>query len=83
MSVLRLRALPVEVEAVQWRGDNMDEVRECFDDLVQLVGGSLSVRSIDGGWFYVPLGYYVVCGVHGELYPLDPDVLSESYEVLP
>lgn len=86
MSALRLRHLStaVRTEAVQWTGDNADEIRAFCGENVQIVGGSLSVRLPGSQWWgYVRRGHYLVRDVYGEPFMLHPDVLSETYEVLP
>lgn len=58
-----VHALPPIIEAVEWRGDNYDEVHELAGDLVDVQAGALLLLAGvngSGGWRPVPLGSWVV-----------------------
>lgn len=81
------RKKPVVIKAIQWTGNN-------FDDLAELVGddpslkkitcdesdGTLKVHTMEGTLIAKP-GDYIIRGVKGELYPCDPEVFALTYEV--
>lgn len=87
----RWRKKPVEVEAVQWTGANLDEVQA-------LTGSSdfCPVEPEDRGegpdqtaevydklhltWVRVYDGQWIIKGVKGEFYPCADDVFRETYE---
>ncbi|MEU0207408.1 hypothetical protein [Streptomyces canus] len=91
MSTVRYRKLPVEVDTVQWTGDNLDE-------LIAFTGGDFLLTtpgefddpaitakvydSLHDTWVGVKTGQVVVQGVKGETYPIDADVLAETYELV-
>jgi hypothetical protein len=93
MSVIRLRKKPIEVEAVQWTGDNEPELhgftRQHFEavdpedrtDDPEITGAVRDV--LHSTWVGVKTGQWIIRGVKGEFYPCDPEVLAESYEVIP
>lgn len=84
------RKKPVTVQAVQWTGDNEDE-------LIAFTGGNFfTIDPEDRGddpdrtaqvydklhstWVGVYTGQWIVKGVKGEFYPIAEDVLAETYE---
>lgn len=72
------RKRPVVVEAVQYTGTNLKEVARfvgCdFDE------DSLTIRTKEGH-MHVSTGDFVVKGVHGEFYPVKPDIFIATYEM--
>jgi hypothetical protein len=90
MSVVLYRKLPVEVKTVRWTGDNLDELIAFTggDFLINLPGeGGFApditatvYDSLHDTWVGVKTGQHVVQGVKGETYPIDEDVLIETYE---
>lgn len=95
---MKVRKKPVEVEAVQWTGDNH---REMFDFLTNNQRTDKYMDS-SGDNFYIDHGKvkgglviktlegehiasirdYVIKGVKGEFYPCKPDIFTETYEVI-
>lgn len=89
---MRYRKKPVEIEAVQWTGENLKEIR-------LFVGESLIYDIIDTAWEvgkgrpYVIMkiktlegdmiaseGDYIIKGISGEFYPCKPDIFKATYE---
>lgn len=85
---------PVEVEAIQWNGLNLEEIKT-------FVGESLQYEIIDTAWqvgkgrphilmqiktlegdMSVSVGDYIIKGVKGEFYPCKPDIFEQTYEAL-
>lgn len=89
MTIATYRKKPVVVQAVQWTGENADE-------LVAWTGGRFRTVAPGAGagpditaevydelhatWVGVKTGQSVLCGVQGEFYPIDEAVLAETYE---
>jgi hypothetical protein len=87
----RYRKKPVTVDTVQWTGSNLDELIDFTG------GDFLLVNADEGGfapditakvydklhdtWVGVKTGQRIICGVQGEFYPIDLDVLAETYEL--
>lgn len=91
---MKVRKIPVEVEAVQWTGINLEEIK-------QFVGGSLiydindtayqagkfrplvhmKVKTL-GGEMAVSENDFIIKGVDGEFYPCKPDIFNKTYEVV-
>ena len=89
---MRYRKKPVEIEAVQWTGLNLEEIKA-------FVGKSLIYDIIDTAWEvgkgrpYVIMkiktlegdmiaseGDYIIKGISGEFYPCKPDIFKATYE---
>lgn len=89
----RFRKLPVEIEAICWTGDNEAELVEFTgrqfqaldpedrSDDPEATGSVFDV--LHSTWVLVKPGQWVIRGVKGEFYPIDPDVLAETYEPVP
>ncbi len=88
----KYRKLPVEIEAIQWSGINLQEI-------IDFVGNKLRYRIIDTAWqvgkgvphvdmeiitlegdMKVNIGDYIIKGVNGEFYPCKPDIFKKTYE---
>jgi hypothetical protein len=73
------RKKPVSIEAVQWTGENGDEVAE-------FVGTSASspqpdkllIHTLEGA-MTASVGDFIIRGVQGEFYPCKPDIFAETY----
>lgn len=83
----KYRKKPVVIEAVQWHGKGSDlaEWPEWFRDAVEhqkIVGrtdGSLDIWTSEG-IMLARIGYWIIRGVQGELYPCKPDIFAATYE---
>jgi hypothetical protein len=96
MTITRYRKRPIEVDTIQWTGDNEAEVQA-------FTGGASRFYALDAEdregsddpeataavfdklhstWVLVYTGQHVVRGVKGEYYPIAEDVLAETYETV-
>jgi hypothetical protein len=90
---MKYRKKPIVIEAVQWTGLNLEEVK-------LFVGESLQYDIIDTAWEagkgmpYVNMviktlegdhicsrGDFIIKGVKGEFYPCKPDIFEATYEL--
>ncbi|MFI1701993.1 hypothetical protein ACH419_39435 [Streptomyces bobili] len=92
--VIRRRKKPVEVDTIQWTGDNETAVQA-------FTGGPSNFYALDtedregsddpeatatvydrlhSTWVLVYTGQHIVRGVKGEHYPIAEDVLAETYD---
>lgn len=88
--ITRFRKRPVEVEAVQWTGDNEAELAAFAGPHFEAVGPEDRADDPDmtgavfdmlhSTWVKVHTGQWVVKGVRGEFYPIDETVLAETYD---
>ncbi len=89
---MKYKTKPCEIEAVQWTGLNLEDIKE-------FVGENLLYNIIDTAWQVgkgVPhvlmqiktlegnvradKGDYIIKGLRGEFYPCKPDVFKKKYE---
>ena len=86
--------LPVEIDAVQWDGNNH---REMFNflggeeaDYITVSGlnfyidwsrieGGLIIKTLEGEHL-ATIGDYIIKGIKGEYYPCKPDIFEATYE---
>jgi hypothetical protein len=85
MAVQRFRKKPVVIDAVQWTGDNEEELVAFAGTNFEVVGDSpeWTARVFDKlheSWIGAHTGDWVVRGLRGENYPVHQDVLDETYE---
>lgn len=82
----KFRKKPVVVDAIQFDGDNQDEVvvwsqelKRAKTDVSQNGDGTLDVETLEGIMHISPRDW-VICGVSGELYPCKPEIFAKTYE---
>lgn len=81
----RYRKKPVEIEAVEWTGDNEAELIDFtggqFHRITSVTNFTAQVYDVlHDTWVDMKTGHHVIKGVRGEFYPIDPAVLAETYE---
>ena len=90
---MKYRKKPVVVEAIQWTGDNLDEIKAFvsdgtleywYDDAAWEVQKGpvtieMKIKTLEGD-HYVSIGDYIIRGVAGEYYPCKPDIFEKTYE---
>lgn len=77
---------PVEIEAIQWNGSNLDE---CVEFLGDSYAGYAAERRMDGrkeitvktleGQHIASNGDYLIKGIAGEFYPCKPEIFKSTY----
>lgn len=87
---VKFRKRPVVVEAAQWAGDNEAELVAfagwkfaTVDPEDRTDDPDITAQVFDelhSTWVGVKTGQWVVRGIRGEFYPIDPGVLAETYE---
>ena len=93
---MKYRKKPVVVEAIQWNGHNLEEIKEFVgDSLIYEIfdatwEGDKSIPTIIptiymgiktlGGTHICSKGDYIIKGVQGEFYPCKPDIFEQTYE---
>lgn len=71
---------PIPIEAIQWTGDNIDEIRDFIStEEYNIRGGSLYIKTLEGDMF-APIGSYIIKGVNGEFYPCREGIFEKTYE---
>lgn len=92
---MRFRKKPVEIEAIQYTGDNLEQVLEftgkhpswgnwfrSFEDYSNHVKNNdniFKIITLEGTMEATP-GYWIIRGVNGEHYPCHPEIFEKTYE---
>lgn len=78
---MKFRKKPVVIEAIQWTGDNANDVlRFMFPDIeVEAEATIKTIKTLEGD-MHVSKGDWIIRGVKGELYPCKPDIFEATYE---
>lgn len=81
----KYRKKPVVVEAVQFTGENLQEIAEFVSGSVEQTRfydiklGALTIHTLEGDMRANP-GDYIIKGIKGEYYPCKPDIFEQTYE---
>ena len=83
---------PVIFKAIQWKGNNLDNIKEFVGDSlicrsmnnVLSIGDDslipeLEIKTLEGNHIF-SLGDYIIQGIKGEFYPCKPDIFKATYE---
>lgn len=84
----KYRTKPCEIEAVQWNGDNLDEIIQFADKKNLMVkfkqnakAPELKIKTLEGN-MEASVNDYIIRGLRGEYYPCKPDVFEKKYELI-
>lgn len=84
----KYRKKPVEIEAMQYTGPNINDVAEFVGDEWVQSGGKWSensdfyeIETLEGA-MRADVGDWIIKGVNGEFYPCKPDIFIETYEAV-
>lgn len=81
----KFRKKPVAIEAVQWTGENADEIQAFLcphspDSGYGWVKGNYVEIGTLEGLMVASIGDWIIKGVKGEFYPCKPDIFAATYE---
>jgi len=77
---MKFRKKPIEVEAIQYTGENKNEIKEFVGDCY--MGdwrGDISIHTLEGN-MKISIGDFIIKGIRGEVYPCKPDIFKETYD---
>lgn len=83
----RYRKKPVEVEAIQWKENNLEEITNFMGyEPIIITGYSTSrkfinIHTLEGDMACSP-DDYIIKGITGEFYPCKPNIFWKTYEVI-
>ena len=82
---MKYRKKPVEIDAVQWVSDNIEQVYEMLGDnlIIDTDEDEDEVKHFINtleGKMEMSWGDYIIKGVKGEFYPCKPDIFEMTYE---
>lgn len=77
------RKKPVVIEAVQWTGENINEVLDFMKwrNASHDKHAGLVIHTLEGNHNASP-GDFIIKGVHGEFYPCKPGIFEKTYEAV-
>jgi len=75
---MNYRKKPVEIDAIQWTGDNRLEIFD-FCNMSYITDQELRIQTLEGSMI-ASVGDYIIKGVKGEFYPCKPDIFEMTYE---
>ncbi len=78
---MKYRKKPLVIDAIQWNGKNIDEVKKFMEHTSFGYGGNqcITMRTIEGTKNAMP-GDWLVKGTEGEIYPVGVNVFDKIYE---
>jgi len=83
MNVKKYVKRPIAIEALQYTGDNRQEILDFTEGKVIFVDKNgkmeLIIHTLEGDMTAVP-GCYIVRGPRAEFYPVQQDIFEETYE---
>lgn len=91
---MQYRKKPVVIEAIQWSGFNLQEIKEFAGDAIACeiydtawkvgkasVAADVKIKTLEGE-MRASVGDYIIKGVKGEFYPCKPDIFEKTYELV-
>jgi len=76
---MKFRKKPVVIEAVEWTGENHDEIHAFAGHHVRIIGPHAMCQTLEGAMTAVP-GNWIIKGIKGEFYPCRADIFALTYE---
>jgi len=78
---MKFRKKPVVIEAIQWTGDNVEEIGEFMTGVHWAMAGDRDpvIPTLEGD-MKVSVNDWIIRGVKGEYYPCKPDIFEATYE---
>jgi len=87
---MRYRKKPVIIEALLWKGDNLDDIIDFCAGQATYEGmasgtGKIVIETLEsdkkiGTRHAASIGDYIIRGIKGEFYPCKPDIFEATYE---
>lgn len=80
---MKYRKKPVEIEAIQWTGDNDAEIDKFITVPHEIfpIQNKIIIPTLEGNMEAIEFDY-IIKGVNGEFYPCKPDIFDKTYEVV-
>jgi len=80
---MRYRKKPITIEALQWKGDNDEEMTVFVGSAgsnfeISYPDNTLTIATLEGDHL-AQIGDYIIKGIKGEFYPCKPDIFEASY----
>ena len=83
---MKYRKKPVIIEAIQYTGDNYNEIcdfvgKELKTPLIQYQPLEIMIETLEGN-MVAQVNDFIIKGVHGEFYPCKPDIFEKTHELV-
>lgn len=93
---MKFRKKPIEIEAIQWVGNNaremfnfltdsVDKPMDTFGDRFYIehvkVKGGLVIKTLEGEHL-ANLDDWIIKGIAGEFYPCKPSIFEDTYDIV-
>lgn len=83
---MKYKKKPVVIEAIQWTGNNLQEIHDFVDDFMigteQTFDEHIILIDTLEGLMKASTGDFIIKGIKGEFYPCKPDIFEQTYEKL-
>lgn len=77
---MKFRKKPVVIEAIQWNGKNVDEIKEFMKvEKITPCNDKIHIVTLEGV-MEASKNDFIIKGVQGEFYPCKPDIFESTYE---
>lgn len=78
---MKFRKRPVTIEAMQYTGDNINDIARFVGDIPNWSpdSDSYDIETIEGT-MTAQHGDWIIRGIEGEFYPCKPDIFAATYE---
>ncbi len=76
--MMKYRKKPVVIEAIEWTGENREEISNFIDSGI-FEEYSLLILTLEGT-MVVSIGDFIIRGISGEFYSCKPDIFWKTYE---
>lgn len=81
------RKKPIVIDAVQYNGDNFDELHDFVgDSLIHKYSAVLNIHTVEiktlEGVMHADPRDWIVKGVKGEFYPVKPEIFNMTYDLV-
>lgn len=79
---MKFKKKPVVIEAIQWKGDNTNQIRDFVGDSLtkfEYSGNYIGIETLEGT-MRADINDYIIKGVKGEFYPCKPDIFEQTYD---
>ena len=76
---MKYRKKSIVIEAVQWNGDNKDELFSFYKDAEINNHGMLIISTLEGD-MVASIKDWIIKGIKGEFYPCKPDIFEATYD---
>lgn len=70
---------PIPIAAVQWNGENIDEVSAFIGENITQYNNTLTIKTLEGD-MWAAVGDYILRGVNGEFYPCKEEIFKKTYD---